>query len=99
MKFNDIEIYNPLVIDVDKTKPTFESNESKWWLVAVSKTKKYLGYLVFQKERKEKTYIVVDSKGNIPIYMTKQLEAMGDQIIILDTAHQNNWLIGENDEA
>lgn len=99
MNINGVKIHNPLVIDVDETKPTFESNESKWWLVAVSKTKKYLGYLVFQKERKEKTYIVVDSKGNIPIYMTKQLEAMGEQIIILDTAHQNNWLTGENDEA
>lgn len=95
MKINDVKIHNPLVIDEDKTKPTFESDEAKWWLVSVSKTKRYLGYLVLQKERKEKTYIVVDSKGNIPIYMTKQLEAMGEQIIILDTAHQNNWLIGE----
>lgn len=95
MKINDVKIYHPFEIDEEKTKPTFESDKAKWWLVDVSKTKRYLGYLVLQKELKEKTYIVVDGKENIPVYMTKQLDDMGTHIIILDKAHQYKWLMGD----
>lgn len=86
------KVYNPLVLDTDKDKPTFEDDKAKWWLVEVSPSKRYYLYVVYSILQKEKNYMIVDNKKQSVISISKRLEDIATEMDILDRSVKLGWL-------
>lgn len=86
------KVYNPLVLDTDKDKPTFEDDKAKWWLVEVSTSKRYYLYVVYSILQKEKNYMIVDNKKQSVISISKRLEDIATEMDILDRSVKLGWL-------
>ncbi len=86
------KVYNPLVLDTDKDKPTFEDDKAKWWLVEVSTSKRYYLYVVYSILQKEKNYMIVDNKKQNVISISKRLEDIATEMDILDRSVKLGWL-------
>lgn len=69
-----LKVYNPFDLKVERDEPTYENDKSKWWLVHISKSKKYSIYRVLQKENKEQDYVVIDTRTNDVETFGKSLE-------------------------
>lgn len=70
-----MQLYNPLVLDIEKDEPGYETDKAKWWLIFVSKDKRFLIYRILLKETKDETYFMVDNKYN-SVYESKSLETL-----------------------
>ena len=71
-------------MEVEKDEPTYENDKSKWWLVHISKSKKYSIYIVLQKENKEQDFVVINNKTNEVESFSKSLEKCCVEIDMLE---------------
>ena len=93
MKKEKAKIYNLLDLDPKKDKPTYTNGDFNWWLIEVSKSKRYCGYYVQQIDcEHNKHYVLVDNKGKGIVLDTNSLEALGEHLAVLDKANQNGWI-------
>lgn len=82
-----MKVYNPLVLDIKKDEPSYETDKAKWWLIFVSKDKRFLIYRVLQKESKDETYFMVDNKYN-SVCENKSIEILHCRIDMLEASER-----------
>lgn len=70
----DMEEINPFLLDTEKTKPSFESDVAKWYLIR--KGKYYACWRWDSKRDDDKKYLVTDLKGERIMRDTHMLEDM-----------------------
>lgn len=78
-----MQLYNPLVLDIEKDEPGYETDKAKWWLIFVSKDKRFLIYRVLLKESKDENYVMVDNKYNA-VCESKSIETLHCRIDMLE---------------
>ena len=66
--------YNPLVLNLEKDQPTYETDICKWWLCELSENKRFAVYLTVNKIDAKKDYVVVNNEIGQIIYITQILE-------------------------
>ena len=80
----NLKVYNPFDLNIEKDKPTFENDKSKWWLVHISKSNRYSIYRALQKENKQQDYVVIDNVTNDIETYSKSLEHCFVEIDMLE---------------
>ncbi len=76
--------FNPLTLDTKKDKPTFVGNSHKWWLIAVSPSKRFCGYVAEHVDTMKKTYVLIDNKTQTVVRDTTSLEDLDIYMHIFD---------------
>lgn len=79
------KLFNPFAIDIDKDDPTYETPETKWWLIDESKSKRFMSYLAYLKESGERKYITIDNKEKKIIGITESLEQAGMTLTVFES--------------
>lgn len=75
----DMEEINPFFLDTEKTKPSFESNVAKWYLVR--KGKYYACWRWDSKKNDDRKYLITTLDGSKILKDTTSLEEM---LIVFD---------------
>ena len=83
-----IKTYSPFELDTDKDEPTFVGNSHRWWLIEISRTKRFCIYVTEKIDTKKKMYVLLDNKTEQVVRDTESLDDILIHMEVFDRALQ-----------